>query len=108
MSDFRVIAIEDCAKCYGDGYVSHPSWSDYFLAHPDGVLPTPEADLAWFREQGHDIERVEDLPPEEIACPGCQTAGSIRREIPLLEALRQLNIQPQPNVRGPFIQHVAA
>jgi len=65
----------------------------------NGVLPSPEADLAWFREQGHEIQRVEDLPPEEIPCPVCHTAGTIRREIPLLEALRQLNIQPQPYIR---------
>jgi len=99
MSDFRVIAIEECERCHGDGYINHRMWAEYFLAHPNGVLPSPEADLAWFREQGHEIQRVEDLPPEEIPCPVCHTAGTIRREIPLLEALRQLNIQPQPYIR---------
>jgi len=89
--DFRVIAIEDCTRCEGTGYIEHPWWTTYRLCKPDNSsLP----------------DDITHFPPEETPCPGCQGAGTIRREVPLIEALRQLNIRPDTNVRGPFIKHV--
>ena len=104
--EFRVIAIEDCQPCNGVGIVLHPLWARYWKSHPQG-LPTHDDDLAWFRDNGH-ISSYTKIPPEEIPCADCEGTGAIRREVPLLEALQQLDIhpRPRPNVRGPFITHI--
>jgi len=90
MSQYKVIRIDDCYRCDGVGYVTHPAWQRYFEAFPKRTLPTVEDDLAWFREQGFNYYRAKDLPPEDIPCDLCKTAGTLRTESDLGEALREL------------------
>lgn len=89
-TDFCVIGTEQCNICHGTGRVEHPWWTQYRAEHPDnGRIPDGV-----------------DFPPEEIPCTRCHGAGTIRTEIPLVEALLQLHVHPVDNARSPVAERM--
>lgn len=92
---YFVIAVETCRECNGAGMIQHPAWREYWKQFPpspgDGNGRTVEQDVEWFRERGYRCFG-DCLPNEELPCVDCDGTGKVRREVPLAEAVANLEI----------------
>ena len=89
----KLLVVEEitCPRCRGEGWVQHPSWTEFWRAH--SARPTAEEEITrWFRE--HDLldddapdPRDHRMPAEELICPECGGCGWTERKVPLAEAL---------------------
>ena len=108
---YRVIHQSKCAACAGSGMVQHPAWTEFWEPWRDAegkVNPPNTADKhelyeARAVELGYSSQGIlntttwktamEAMPPEEIDCGECDGTGYIRREVPLVEALKELGVR---------------
>lgn len=92
MPEYYVTKADQCQRCKGSGFVTHPVWQRYWQEYarrfPDGA-PTSFAetdfDDAFWRSEGYEDRR--SIPDEEEPCPECEGQGHIETRVRLEQAL---------------------
>lgn len=92
MAGFYVIKEWNCEECEGTGRVQNWMWARYWKEN-QGKHQTMSAedDVDWFNKTfGLYVKHHWDLPSEEDYCPECEGEITMRKEIPLAEALQSI------------------
>ncbi len=86
---YLVVVEEPCPRCGGTGVITNPMfedlWDRYESARRTGAAEGISLE-EWAEANGYTI------PDEEIECLECEGSGKIRREVLLLEALKELGV----------------
>lgn len=74
-----------CRTCDGTGYGTDPFWRDFYAYAKENPGADPD-------EYAREHAGLYKAPPEEVPCPECDGAGTVRIEVDLRRALDSLGV----------------
>ena len=100
MKDYTVTCTQTCPACEGRGFFDSEIWQamqrDTKKFH--GAPPPSGWYDAWAREHGY--ANADDMGPDEEECVECGGVGTVVRQVPLVEALRDLGLEVRPSAEN--------